>query len=173
VSLSGRLLATLWADLGNYWPQANTVGDERPFYSIGARKPFGFSRGMNGPSPCRLCSQWTEERPLEEQTGRKTFKYKLNPTPQQERVMACVLRRCQELYNAAREERRDAWQKCSVSITLAGQSAQLPDIKEGRPDYRDIHSPVLQDVRARLDRAFQAFFRRLREGQTPGWTALP
>jgi hypothetical protein len=79
------------------------------------------------------------------------------------------LRRCQELYNAAREERRDAWQKCSVSITLAGQSAQLPDIKEVRPDYRDIHSQVLQDVRARLDRAFQAFFRRIREGQTPGY----
>jgi putative transposase len=83
--------------------------------------------------------------------------------------MAFVSRRCQELYNAALEARRDAWQKCSVSITLAGQSAQLPDIKEVRPDYRDIHSQVLQDVLARLDRAFQAFFRRIREGQTPGY----
>jgi putative transposase len=99
----------------------------------------------------------------------KTYKYKLKPTPEQERAMEFVVRRCRELYNAALEERRDAWQKCGVSITVAGQSAQLPDIKEVRPEYRDIHSQVLQDVLTRLDRAFQAFFRRIREGQTPGY----
>ncbi len=83
--------------------------------------------------------------------------------------MAFVLRRCRELYNAAREECREAWQKRGVSITTASQSAQLPDIKEVRPEYRDIHSQVVQDVLTRLDRAFQAFFRRVRNGQTPGY----
>jgi putative transposase len=39
---------------------------------------------------------------------RKTFKYKLLPTPEQEQTMAFVLRRCRELYNAALQERRDA-----------------------------------------------------------------
>jgi putative transposase len=104
-----------------------------------------------------------------EQTVRKTFKYKLKPTPEQERVMAFVLRRCRELYNAALEERREAWEKCGVSITAAGQSAQLPDIKEVRPEYRDINAQVLQDVLARLDRAFQAFFRRVKSGEKPGY----
>jgi putative transposase len=106
---------------------------------------------------------------METQTVRKTFKYKLKPTPEQERAMEFVLRRCRELYNAALEERRDAWQKCGVNITAAGQSAELPAVKEVRPDYRDIHSQVLQDVLTRLDRAFQAFFRRIREEQTPGY----
>jgi putative transposase len=106
---------------------------------------------------------------MSEQAVRKTFKYKLRPTPHQEWAMAFVLRRCRELYNAALQERRDAWQKCGVSITLASQSAQLPGIKEVRPEYRDIHSQVLQDVLTRLDRAFQAFFRRIRDGQTPGY----
>ena len=36
-----------------------------------------------------------------EQTVHRTFKYKLKPTPQQERAMVVVLRRCRELYNAA------------------------------------------------------------------------
>jgi putative transposase len=58
----------------------------------------------------------------EQQTVRKTFKFKLKPTPEQEReqerAMAFVLRRCRELYNAALEERRDAWQKCGVSVTV-------------------------------------------------------
>jgi putative transposase len=106
---------------------------------------------------------------MDEQTVRKTLKYKLKPTPEQEQAMAFVLRRCRELYNAALQERRDAWQKCGVSLSVAEQSAQLPAVKEVRPEYRDIHSQVLQDVLARLDRAFQAFFRRLREGQTPGY----
>ena len=56
-----------------------------------------------------------------------------------------------------------------MSVTEAMQSAQLPAVKEVRPEYRDIHSQVLQDVLTRLDRAFQAFFRRKREGQTPGY----
>jgi putative transposase len=106
---------------------------------------------------------------MDKQGVRKTFKYKLKPTLAQEQAMGFVVRRCCELYNAALQERRDAWQKCGVSITIAGQSAQLPAVKAVRPEYRDIHSQVLQDVLTRLDRAFQAFFRRIREGQTPGY----
>jgi putative transposase len=56
-----------------------------------------------------------------------------------------------------------------VSVTVAQQSAQVPAINEVWPDYCDIHSQVLQDVLTRLDRAFQAFFRRIREGQTPAY----
>ncbi len=100
---------------------------------------------------------------------RKTFKYKLKPTAEQERAMAFVLRRCRELYNAALEERQAAWQQRGVSITLASQSAQLPDIKVVRPEYRDIHSQILQDVMLRLDRAFHAFFRRVQAGEKPGY----
>jgi putative transposase len=96
---------------------------------------------------------------------RKTYRYKLKPTVEQAAAMAFVVRRCCELYNAGLEERREAWQKCGVSVTVAEQSAQLPAIKEVRPDYRSIHSKVLQDVLTRLDRAFQAFFRRIKNGE--------
>lgn len=103
------------------------------------------------------------------QSVRKTYKYKLKPTPEQERAMGFVVRRCRELYNAGLEERQEAWRKRGVSITVAGQSAQLPDIKAVRPEYRDVHSQVLQDVLTRLDRAFQAFFRRVKNGEAPGY----
>lgn len=106
---------------------------------------------------------------MNEQTVRKTFKYKLKPTPEQEQAMAFVVRRCCELYNAALQERRDAWQKGRVSVTEAQQSAQLPEVKEVQPEYRDIHSQVLQDVLTRLDRAFQRFFARVKNGDTPGY----
>jgi putative transposase len=106
---------------------------------------------------------------MEQQTVRKTFKYKLKPTPEQERAMAFVLRRCRELYNAALQERKEAWHKCGVCVTVANQSAQLPAIKEVRPEYHDIHSQVLQDVLNRLDSAFQRFFARVKAGETPGY----
>jgi putative transposase len=106
---------------------------------------------------------------MEQQTVRKTFKYKLKATPQQEQAMAFVGCRCRELYNAALQERKEAWQKCGVSVTIAGQSAQLLEVKEVRPEYCDIHSQVLQDVLTRLDRAFQRFFARVKVGETPGY----
>ncbi len=95
---------------------------------------------------------------------RKTFKYRLKPTPEQERVLAVALWRCRELYNAGLEERKAAWQKCGASVTFALQSAQLPAVKKACPDYRDLNAQVLQDVLHRLDKAFQAFFRRAAAG---------
>jgi putative transposase len=50
----------------------------------------------------------------------------------------------------------------------AMQSAQLPEIKEACPKHRGIHSQVLQDTLTWLDRAFQAFFRRVKSGETSG-----
>jgi putative transposase len=106
-------------------------------------------------------------------TVRKTCTYQLQPTAEQEETMAVVLRRCRELYNAALTERREAWRRRRVSSTVAGQSAQLPDIKQERPEYQAIHSPVWQDVLTRLDRACQAFFRRVQHGEQPGLSPRP
>ena len=49
------------------------------------------------------------------------------------------------------------------------QAAELAEIKVAYPAYQDIHSQVLQDVLRRLDKAFAAFFRRIRNGETPGY----
>ena len=98
----------------------------------------------------------------------KTYQYRLMPTPAQETVVEEVLWRCRELYNAGLEERKTAWEKCDVSVTFTMQSAQLPGIKDVRPEYRDINAQVLQDVLHRLDKAFQAFFRRVKAGAKNG-----
>jgi putative transposase len=61
---------------------------------------------------------------MDEQGIRKTYKYKLKPTLSQERAMAFVVRRCRKLYNAALQERKEAWRTCGVSITEGRRSAQ-------------------------------------------------
>ncbi|HEV8192865.1 MAG TPA: transposase [Ktedonobacterales bacterium] len=98
----------------------------------------------------------------------KTFKYRLTPTPEQEVTLEFLVRGCRARYNAALQERKEAWEKRRVNVTAASQSAQLPEIKDIRPDYCGIHSQALQDVLTRLDRAFQAFFRRVKSAAKPG-----
>jgi putative transposase len=109
---------------------------------------------------------------MDEQTVRKTFKCEVKPTPEQQRAMAFALRRCRELYNAGLQGRREARRKGGIGIALASQSAHLPEVREARPDHRDIHSQALQDVLTRLERAFQPFFRRVKNGETPGYSRL-
>jgi putative transposase len=105
----------------------------------------------------------------EQTTCRKTYKEKLRPTPTQERALERVLWHCRTLYNVALEQRITAWQRCHICLTRYQQEAELKDIRAECPDYAAIHSHVLQDVLARLDRTYQAFFRRLAAGGQPGF----
>jgi len=106
---------------------------------------------------------------MEQQSIHKTFKYKLKPTAEQEQELERVLLLCRRLYNAALEQRKIAYDRCGVSLSRYGQEGELKDIRAEMPEYAAIHSHVLQDVLARLDKAFQAFFRRIHDGQTPGY----
>src|SRR5262252_4056294 len=106
---------------------------------------------------------------MEQQAVRKTFKYKLRPTPEQERELERVLGLCRWLYNTALEQRITAWQRCHVSVSRYQQEAELKDIRAAFPEYAAIHSHLLQDVLARLDRTYQAFFRRVKLGEKAGF----
>jgi putative transposase len=72
------------------------------------------------------------------------------------------------LYNAALEERIDAWRKAGKSISDDDQQNALLQIKAERPEFVELGSHALQQTLQRLDLAFQAFFRRVKAGQTPG-----
>jgi putative transposase len=103
------------------------------------------------------------------ESARKTFKYKLKPTPEQERVLDRTLMLCRELYNAALEERREAWRMRGVCVSYYQQKRELPGIKEALPEFAEINGQVLQDVVLRVERAFQAFFRRVKMGEKAGY----
>ncbi|HEY4034706.1 MAG TPA: transposase [Ktedonobacteraceae bacterium] len=99
----------------------------------------------------------------------KAFKYRLYPTRKQADALQFTLDRNRELYNASLEERREAYRMSRISISYNDQSAQLPAIKEVRPEYKEIYSQILQDTLKRVDKAFKAFFKRCKEGKTPGF----
>jgi putative transposase len=99
----------------------------------------------------------------------RTFLYRLYPTKKQQTLLKAWLVLCWEVYNAALQERRDAYRAAGVSISYAHQCAELPACKEVRPELTEVNSQVLQDVLKRVDRAFEGFFRRVKEGQQPGY----
>jgi transposase len=101
---------------------------------------------------------------------RKTFKYRLEPASAQERTLEVVLWRCRTLYNVALEQRRTWWARGQgVGATYYQQKRELPDLKATCPEYASIHAHILQDVVLRVERTYQAFFRRVKNGETPGY----
>ncbi len=99
----------------------------------------------------------------------KSYTFRLSPTRKQAVTLQWTLNRCRELYNAALQERRDAYRMCQKTITYYDQATQLPEMKEMMEEYKAIHSQVLQDTLRRVDKAMQAFFRRVKQGDTPGY----
>jgi putative transposase len=94
----------------------------------------------------------------------RAFKYRIHPSHAQKTSLNNTLVLCAELYNAALQERKDAYRITRKSVNYYDQQRQLPEIKEVRPELKAIHSQVLQDVLRRLDKAFDDFFRRVRSG---------
>jgi putative transposase len=99
----------------------------------------------------------------------KAYEFRIYPSRAQEAILRDWLALCCELYNAALQERRGAYNICHKSINYTDQQDQLPEIKEIRPELREVHSQVLQDILRRLDNAFDAFFRRVKAGEKLGY----
>jgi putative transposase len=99
---------------------------------------------------------------------RKTYKYRLYPTTAQRQALAAQLDEARHLYNAALQERRDAYQKRGVSLTYYDQANQLKAIRTASTCQLANFS-ACQDVLRRVEKTFKAFFRRVNAGQKAGY----
>ena len=100
---------------------------------------------------------------------RKKFRYRLYPTRKQEALLNRQLEECRWLYNHFLEHRKNAWEWYGVSLSHYGQQNTLPSLKKIRPALETVYSQTLQNVAVRIDLAFQAFFRRVKKGEDPGY----
>ncbi|MEO3890297.1 transposase [Nonomuraea sp. B5E05] len=101
---------------------------------------------------------------------RRSFRFLLRPTARQAAALAACLEDHRQLYNAALEHRRTAYAKAGVSVRYGDQSAELKHIRADDPDGQARWSFSSQQATLRrLDKAFTAFFKRVRAGRTPGF----
>ncbi len=98
----------------------------------------------------------------------RTFRYRLHPTSRQRAVLERQLQLQREVYNAALEERIGAWRK-GRSVTYVDQCRELTQLRHDRPDVLACGVTLCRGTLKRLDRAYAAFFRRVKSGETPGF----
>ncbi|MBN6053828.1 transposase [Nonomuraea sp. RK-328] len=100
---------------------------------------------------------------------RRSVKFLLRPTSKQAAALTQCLEDHRELYNAALEHRRTAYAKAGVTVGCGEQSAELKEIRKTDPDGQGWSAGSQQQTLRRPDRAFAAFFRRVKAGQKAGY----
>lgn len=98
----------------------------------------------------------------------RSYELRLRPTKAQISAFEEILHDSQETYNAALEERIGAWKLQRKSISYNDQCAELTQLRAD-PQFAKIAVDIQREPLRRLDRAFKAFFRRLKAKQKPGF----
>lgn len=98
----------------------------------------------------------------------RSYTYVLRPLAAQRAELHRWREQCCTIYNAALEQRRDAWKKQRKSVSLYDQYRDLTDLRR-EPDFKSVPAWVQRSPLRRVDLAFQAFYRRCKAGQTPGF----
>ena len=101
---------------------------------------------------------------------RRSYKFLMRPTAHQRAALEACLEDTRQLYNAALEERREAWRMGRHRITFYSQCAQLKEIRAADSERCGRWASMSQQATLRrLDLAFQAFYRRCKAGEKPGY----
>ena len=100
---------------------------------------------------------------------RKAYLFRLNPSHHQRTLLLKTLDACRWEYNETLAIRKNTWEQEKKTLSLYETNKLLTGWKVEKPELIEVHSQVLQNVQARVDLAFQAFFRRVKAGQTPGY----
>jgi len=100
---------------------------------------------------------------------RKAFLYRLYPNKAQADKLDSLLNTARHLYNAALQERRDAYKMQGVSLNYYSQANELKELRQELPEVAQLNYSATQDMLRRLDKSFKAFFRRMKTGEKPGF----
>lgn len=99
----------------------------------------------------------------------KSYRYRLYPTKAQRRTLERQLDLCRQVYNDTLAYRKNAWEKEQRQVNRFETQNRLPQLKVDHPEYKEVHSLTLQNVVLRVELAFNAFFRRIKSGENPGY----
>ncbi len=98
-----------------------------------------------------------------------TYKYRLYPNNLQMEAIDKMINCHRLLYNEALAQRRDTWEQEKASLKYTDQSKWLTQHRQENETYQNLNFSSCQRTLKRLDKAFQAFFRRMKAGETPGY----
>lgn len=100
---------------------------------------------------------------------KRTYKYRLYPNKEQVERLSSTLEACRQIYNCGLTQRRWYYRETSKSLTYTRQAEEMAEASRENPELAQVHSQVRQDTLRRLDKAFSAFFRRMKRGEKSGF----
>lgn len=106
-------------------------------------------------------------QPAQSLTWTLAYRYRLYPTKAQVSVLERTLGVCRDVYNSLVHERTVLYEAQGKSPSRVDQCRQITTWKAAHPELSGVYSQVLQNITRRVDLAFQAFFRRVRNGEAP------
>ena len=99
----------------------------------------------------------------------KVYKFRLYPSKAQLTRLERTLELCRMVYNETLAYRKDKYEQEHVSVSNYESHYLLPQWKQEYPDLKLVFSQTLQEVQERVDLAFRHFFRRVKNGEKPGY----
>ena len=100
----------------------------------------------------------------------RTFKYRLFTNKSQGDALDFILWQQRILYNAALEQRKTVYEATGKGVGYVDQWAHFRDERRANPaTFGLVNATSLQQLLRRVDKAYNAFFRRLKAGETPGY----
>jgi putative transposase len=100
---------------------------------------------------------------------RKAYKFRLYPNRSQAEALDAMLEAHRRLYNLALRERRDVYEAEERSVTYGEQSGRFKETRKALPSFAATNFSSAQATLRRLDKAFKAYFRRVKSGDAPGY----
>ncbi len=91
------------------------------------------------------------------------------PSKHQRKALEATLEECRWLYNNTLAYRKEAWEQEQRNVSYYDSKARIPLLKVERPSLKSVHSQVLQNITERVELAFQAFFRRVKNEEELGY----
>jgi REP element-mobilizing transposase RayT len=143
----------------------------KEFATLRSRLPCLWSRSYYA-GTVGAVSESVIRRYIDSQKGkqvRRAFKYRLFTNANQERELAAMLETHRRLYNACLAERKERYEADKVTVRYAQQSARFKAERVTNPYYARLNFSSAQATMRRLDKAYQAFFRRVKNGERPGF----
>jgi len=100
----------------------------------------------------------------------RTYKYRLYTHSRQAKKLSYLLDLSRNVYNAALEQRVDVYKETGSGVTYTVQSKYFGNLRRSDPDGLGVlNFTCMQQTLRRLDKAYRAFFRRVKSGDAPGF----
>lgn len=90
--------------------------------------------------------------------GCKRYRFRARPSASQVKKALEWIEMCRNIFNAALQERLEAWRVSRKSLTLFDQQKELTEVRRALPEYQSMSSAGMRTPLRRLDSAFRLFF---------------